>query len=410
MLSSRPTSWALACALAAATIHAADACNATTDCGVDYVCADNVSRPVEIGQYSPAGSCEVFNCTGLPTACSPGVLSAVESSLAWSTTGGGIDACSWACAPGGHYLAYEPMYKGCYVCALAEETYWSPALDNQQYACDPSQLGDGENFDWTVQGQDSPDCATECFTFSGTYTGNSSCAPKPPPPPPMPQSPPPNPASPPPRPLRPPPSPTSPPPLSQSADHTESGKTGKTNGTSATDAPVNGDGALSMPLIFGVFVGAPLAAMCICCALVYAFRCCEQKPRRVATRGHTPNAPAQAFDAAEAAQSPSKVEGGGLSSEEEARLAVARANADMGAPGNDALPKDVEAARTAVTEPANEESAYGLTVQLPLDASSSTAAAAAAPTVGPETATSPAGVDLLDRAYSLFYSWRPNIR
>ncbi|KAG8457398.1 hypothetical protein KFE25_011329 [Diacronema lutheri] len=167
---------ALATALLAA-MCGASACNSMSECAVDVICADGVLTPVEVGQYSPSGSCAAIDCTGLPDACAEGVgaRSTTSSEIAWRTAGGGADACEWACKPAGHYLRWSRAHSsGCYMCALANEGMWSPALDNALYPCENAGSGETYEFNEGPTGYSSPDCPVKCYQFDGEYTGNTS--------------------------------------------------------------------------------------------------------------------------------------------------------------------------------------------------------------------------------------------
>ncbi|KAJ1632208.1 hypothetical protein T492DRAFT_838597 [Pavlovales sp. CCMP2436] len=187
-MSSRTALSLVRCVLVlAGAATASGACNPSTECGLDYACnGGGASYAVPVGQYSPAGDCQAYACTKLPVAChanesffqdgSGGLI--VDSNIAWRTSGGGADRCSWACAPAGHIL-YDNYpnpdnypNKGCQTCALASQGFWSPALDNDEYQCN-AVTGDGESLDYSVAGNTSPDCPTECYSYSGTYSSGS---------------------------------------------------------------------------------------------------------------------------------------------------------------------------------------------------------------------------------------------
>ncbi|KAG8466814.1 hypothetical protein KFE25_008193 [Diacronema lutheri] len=170
----RPIVTVAVCALAALCARASGC--ATADCAIDIYCEAGSLIGVGVGFYSPAGNCGRFACTNKRSACTPSQWrNAAMSYTAYTTSGGGIDSCSWACAPGGHYLeiGYNPQFD-CQACKPAWPGYYSPPLDNELYEC-PAPVGQGTLTD--KEGNDSAECEVDCSGASPPYVENDRAGP-----------------------------------------------------------------------------------------------------------------------------------------------------------------------------------------------------------------------------------------
>lgn len=102
-------------------------------CGADVWCNDAtwVMEAVGDGYYSPDGDCSRYACTSMDTEVFGMSYGLSTGDPSYVASGGGVDACPWACG-GGHYAQAISMgaFGTSYLCIEVLEGEWSPAGDN----------------------------------------------------------------------------------------------------------------------------------------------------------------------------------------------------------------------------------------------------------------------------------------
>ena len=160
-------------------------CNAgAASCHVDMWCdpATWTIESVGPGQYSASGECERHNCTSIDNEIFPATYGMPVDDPAYTSSGGGSDACTWACGAGYYAQPIGVSTVGTqYQCWPVYEGEWSRAGENTINQCEPGRwaVARGDAVWTSGQGWATPYCPFMCTKVDMYQHNRSDCLPVP---------------------------------------------------------------------------------------------------------------------------------------------------------------------------------------------------------------------------------------